>query len=278
MNFIIWCPMAYTESSGGIIALHKLAHNLALLGEKSFITTVEKHPEYLGQQISEDEAMKMDKESSIVIYPEIVKGNPFGFKHVMRWLLNTPGVIAYGGGDGVYSNSDLVYKFADIFKAPDESKVSGILTAFELHFDLFKNMNIMRNGSCYIVKKGAGKPLTWHDKNAINVEGRDNAALAYLFNACETFISYDDACFLSVQAAMCGCLSIVVPKDGMSKEDWHNKYPAHKYGIAYGADDVIFALATQSKVIPNLQEMEKETLTQAKAFIERAKGLINPQS
>lgn len=45
--------MPYDESSGGIIALHKLAHNLASLGEKSFINTHQKREGYGGEQITD---------------------------------------------------------------------------------------------------------------------------------------------------------------------------------------------------------------------------------
>jgi hypothetical protein len=89
LSFITWCPMAFNPSSGGILALHKLTHNLALLGEKSYITTAQKNPAYLGEQITEEQAHRFDKNSTIVLYPEIVTGNPYNAKHVMRWILNT---------------------------------------------------------------------------------------------------------------------------------------------------------------------------------------------
>ena len=276
INFIVWCPMAYTESSGGILALHKLCHNLAVMGERSFITTSGKNADYQGEQITTDIAMNFDKESSIVIYPEIVRGNPLNAKYIMRWLLNTPDVIAYSFGEGD-RKCNVYYKFAESFNEGNViGDFGGELRALELHLEKFKNFGKERNGSCFIIKKGENK--NWHPKGAIQIDEYEqlggNAYLSNIFNSSKVFISYDNACFLSVQAALCGCLSIVAPDGQMSAIEWHEKYPYFKYGIAYGLDDIGYALATMHFVKDNLQRLEQITLNQTKEFISRAYSLI----
>ena len=270
--------MGYDPSSGGIIALHRLAHNIALLGEQSFIYTTSKNQEYQGLQIDEDACRELVAgNDAIIIYPEIVYGNPMNAKHVMRWLLNTPGKIAYRVGDGPDGPNDLVYKFADIFQAKDESKVCGTLSAFDTNLQIFYDRKEPRSGSCYIIKKGANKTLNRHDEDSINIDDYGNKGgnhyLAGIFNRCETFICYDDACFLATQAALCGCLPIVIPGH-LERDFWHNNYPANKYGIAYGFGDVRHAIETMPLVKENLENMDRVTLEQCRAFIYQACSLL----
>ena len=75
-----------------------------------------------------------------------------------------------------------------------------------------------------------------------------------IFNNHKYFISYDSITFLSVIAALCGCITIVKKVDGLSKYDWLNTTCAANYlkesgenslyGIAYGADDLENAINT----------------------------------
>jgi len=266
--------MAWTETSGGILALHKLAHNIASLGEKAYINTCEKNPKYLGVQVSDREAIELAKDG-IAIYPEVVYGNPFKAKHVMRWLLNTPGAIAYRFGEGEDSPSDIVYKFAPAYKAKDESKVKGELRATELFLDVFNESpfcaTMGRTITSHIVKKGKDKG--WHLPDSVNIEGMTNQQLSVILNTSKVFISYDTACFHSVQAALCGCLSIVVPDGKMTAKEWHDKFPYFRFGIAYGLDDIEYAYHTMPLVKEHLLKLEAETLEQTKEFIKTAYAL-----
>ena len=267
MNFIVWCPMAYTENSGGILALHRLAHNLAVCGEKSFITTKNKRADYLGNQITEEEAVAM--QDKIVIYPEVLYGNPYKSDKVVRWLLNTRGVIPFKVGDGEDGENDLVYKWSSAYKADDESKVVGYLTAIDNHLDIFYNQHKERKGDCYIVRKGKNTHV--HSGDAINIEDyQNNKYLSDVFNRCERFICYDNACYLVVLAALCGCLPIVIPNGKFTKQEWYNSLPSYKYGIAYGFDEIQHAIDTKYMVRENLIYIEQESLTQTREFIKKA--------
>lgn len=267
MNFIVWCPMAYAENSGGILALHTLAHNIALCGEKSFITTKKKRADYLGEQIPEEEAIKMT--DKIVIYPEVLYGNPYNSDKVVRWLLNTRGVINFRVGNGEDGENDLVYKWSSAYKAEDESKVVGYLTAIDNHLDIFYNRHEERKQDCYIVRKGKNTHV--HSENAINIEDySSNKYLADIFNKCERFICYDNACYLTVLATLCGCLPIVIPNGEFTAQQWYNSLPSYRYGIAYGFDEIKHALATKYMVRENLIYTEQESLNQTKKFIKKS--------
>jgi hypothetical protein len=69
--------------------------------------------------------------------------------------------------------------------------------------------------------------------------------LLKLFNTHKTFITYDNNTFHSVQAALCGAISIVIPDGKLNEKDWRNS-TKRKYGIAYGNNEeqINFALNT----------------------------------
>ena len=264
VDFLIWAP-AYDNNSGGIIALHKLADLLAKQGENAYIYTEKTFEGSSAKVIGPGSNIQLTVENTMAIYPEIIIGNPFGTPFVTRWLLNTPGVC---GGDGVYGENDLVFKYYDYFNAPDESKVKGELRTFTLKLDKFFNKNLERNGECFIVKKGRGKTLDKHASNSINIDTYiSDDYLIDVFNKTERFIAYDSMTFHIQQAALCGCLPIVIPDEGVSKEEFIRRAPINKYGMAYGFDDVEHAKATLHLMESHLKDMENESLELVKNYI-----------
>ena len=92
------------------------------------------------------------------------------------------------------------------------------------------------------------------------------------------FISLDPATFRSIEAAMVGCLSIVIPIPGVTKTDWASVSYAPEYlqyGIAYGFEDLEHAKATMRNVIPNLREQDRHTREILVNFIKDIKNYFN---
>jgi hypothetical protein len=267
VKFAIWAP-GFTPFSGGILALHKLCHNINSLGEKAFLISDHKNPNWLGTLGSQNDI----DDSTFVVYPEIITGNPFNAKHVVRWILNTPGVI---GGDGIYGATDLVYKYANYFTVPNESQVNGELRAFSMELDFWQNLGQERSGSCFLVRKGAYKEQNKHPADAQNVNDyHNNDFLRQVFNQKEIYISYDHACFVSAQAALCGITSVVIPDGVTSKEDWKDKFPYFKYGVAYGLDDIEWAVNTKHLVRDHMIALEEESIELTKNLIRDCRGRL----
>ncbi len=273
MKFVIYAPGDYTPNGGGCVALHKLCHNISFLGEDCYIMTSKKNLNYLGIQVSMEEAKELCANGAMAIYPEVTFGNPFNATKVMRWILYH---VRQYDEFGVFGENDLIYKYAPFFKLRNEQEVHGELRAVELNLDIFKNEGEERKGACYLIKKENHKEQK-HPAGSIMLDDYPNKGgneyLAKIFNECEIFYSYDSATFLSVFASLCGCLSLVVPNEGVNPQDWHNGFCYFKFGIAYGWDDVEYALLTRHKVKDELLKIEAETLEQTKSFIEKAKSL-----
>lgn len=274
MKFVIYAPGDYTPNGGGCVALHKLAHNIAFLGEDSYIYTSKKNPGYLGIQVTELEATAICQDGkTMAIYPEVTCGNPFRSPLVMRWILYHVRRYDCHGDFGV---NDLIYKYANHFTLRNEQEVHGELRAVELNLDVFKNEGRERKGTCYLIKKENHKEQT-HPADSIKLDDYPskggNEYLSEIFNRTEIFYSYDTATWLSVMASLCGCLSIVIPNEAVSPQQWHSGFPYFKYGIAYGWSDVEYALQTRHLLKGELLKIEAETIEETKAFIEKAKTL-----
>ena len=84
----------------------------------------------------------------------------------------------------------------------------------------------------------AGKPRIAETRGAIPIDGLSHEEIADIFNRCSVFYSYDEATFYSQYAAICGCLSVVVPGLYSSREEWVASHPIARYGVAYGLDDL----------------------------------------
>lgn len=266
LKFYIWAP-AFTPFSGGIMVLYKLADKMSLIGEDVTIVTKNKN-----------NFPVKNFDQSVAIYPEIVNGNPFGSATVVRWILNTPGVC---GGDGIYQPDDIVFKYADDYSIPDESMNRGLLTVFNIKDTRkFTNKNKHIPGTvCHLVRKGTGKKQIYHSDHSLCIDNYSNKGghdyLRTIFDQYETFVSYDHATFISVQAALSGCLSIVIPQEGLSREEWKKKDLYHGYGRSYGLDDQEWAISTQEKLRARIEELEELSTFQIKEMIQTCYTKVN---
>ena len=138
--------------------------------------------------------------------------------------------------------------------------------------DIYRETSsIKRSGSCYILRKGKGRNLVHDLSDSTLIDGLSHEKAAKIFNQTEFCISYDTHTMLSKYAAMCGCVSIVIPKDGISKEQWRPNIN-DRFGIAYGFDDIQWAKETMGKVRQNFKEQQSRTLLQLEYFFEKTQS------
>ncbi len=284
-NYIVTAP-AYNQNNGGGIFLHELVHTLNSFGERAFLWPLpplrrplrhrishfrrdpigyfKKPPYAVHPDLDTPVAQKSDfKPNSIVVYPEIVLGNPFGARNVVRWLLYKPGLLhpyKFGAKD-MFFRADVMSDLSELTGgAPD-------LFLWKVN-PAYSNQNRAdRKGACYIVRKGKEKPRIRETEDAIQVDGLSHEEMAEIFNRCEVFYSYDEATFYSQYAALCGCLSVIIPGLYASRQEWAEQHELGKYGIAYGLDDIEHALATRQLVQGLLQQKEADGPETVKNFI-----------
>lgn len=288
-TFIIYADH-FDDEVGGMIALHRLCDLLNRAGERALVWPMARpvmdwaHPlgslnrlrvyrRRLRRQpfrtcvgFITPVATQADLKNAVVVYPEVVDGNPLGARHVVRWLLHKPG---FHTGRIQYGQGDKYFFFQQAFNDPGlNPDADNLLRALFVRDDIYRPTNTgERHGTCHIVRKGKGRPAI-HAADSILVDGMSHAQMAEVFNRVCCCISYDVYTMYSLYAAMCGCLSVVVPEEGIDKAQW---YPDERdrYGLAYGLDDAEHAERTRHLVLPRLKEMEREANDSVRHFITR---------
>jgi hypothetical protein len=266
----------YSPGVGGIKVMHKLCDLLNKNGYESYLMPIHIREDFyvcddyntplITQEILDD------LDNTIVIYPEGIKYNPLNAKNVVRWILGPP-----RNEDTVtYLKSDVIYWWMDYYYTESLGYKENILQISEFHEDIFKNVDNKRNGSCYSIRKANPKQLI-HPDNSIfipfNAAG-DLTLLSELFNKTERFYCYDNYTFLYTQAAMCGCLSIVIPDGVKTKEEWLEGSPFNKYGVAYGEDDIPRALETLPLLFKEIENQKNKMIEQTIKFANNCNNLF----
>ena len=206
-------------------------------------------------------------DNTVIIYCEGTQGNPLNAKYVIRWMLSKLGQNVPYDWVNTWGKNELVYYFNSEDKiAKNPEKLGNIYKLLNIIFihPFAVNLNLKyRKGTCYTIRKANlihnKKVRSVHPPNSFEITRNHNQIQCIkIFNKHKYFISYDPLTFLSVIAALCGCISIIIKVDGLSKEDWLNTTAAAEYlrysgenmlyGIAYGADDLTNAINSIHKV------------------------------
>lgn len=299
MKFIIYASR-YTVDSGGTIVLHMLCHILNTLGYSAYMWPVYKpvfnkqHPvksfllffKYIRKSIhrkystnpswNTPQASYSDlNDEPIVIYSEIVDGNPLGVKNIIRWLLHKPG---FHNKSVKFTTEELIFGFGEKFSTEQYPITqTNTLLLFYIMKDIYKQTNFKeRAGSCHMIRKGKNKKLV-HKSGSLLVDGMTHEELAKIFNEKKFFISYDPYTYYSIYAALCGCISIVIPDENTSKEEWHPKLE-DTYGLAYGLDDIDYATRTRPLLLEYIKQQEKENIISVENFVIQCENYFTKES
>ena len=269
-NIIFYTISDFNFNCGGLVVQYELARNLYNLGVDVKIIAPNKISNPIFNNFYKGEPINY--ENTVVFYSEGINGNPLNATHVVRWLLAPLGLCSDLNVYKTYGKNDLVYYFHPEDKFINEAeKVGNIYKLLNLIYvnPLAKNNHIgKRIGTCYTLRKSHyhKKLQLVHPPNSFNVDSHSSQLeLISHFNKYKYFISYDPLTFISVIAALCGCISIVKKVDGMSKDEWLKNTAFGDYikdtgvttiyGIAYGSDDLTNAIDTLHLVKQQVEDI-----------------------
>ena len=309
-KYIIWSP-PYHESGGGAIALHRLCHLINQCGREAYlypeVPSFDLHLHNAAQvgvylkEIYEATNLAnyringefrtpvlppnenfVPAHDCIVIYPEVTFGNPLRAKNVVRWLLHHPG---YHSGKVYYGSGEIYYKYADYFAGgftfPGSEIADVVLriqyTPCDLYRERDEERKPERRGTAYCIKKGKGRAMVHDTDHSILIDGKSHQEIAAIFKSVKQFVSYDAHTLYSSLAAISGCESVVVPLEGVTKEQWRPSVE-DRYGIADGFDDVEFALTTRHLALERQMALDRDSERNARAFLADIESRLRKRS
>lgn len=207
-----------------------------------------------------------NKKNTIVIYPEIIYGNPLKALNVVRWLLSYDKFK----GEKYYSDDDLVFTYRTQFNDFNINPTCRKVTIQDFNKDLYKRYNYgKRSGTCFIIRKGSVRKDLPKHFDGIIVDNLSEEEKVKVFNICEKCFCYDMQTFYATIAAFCGCDVECVVEEGKTRNDYLKKEDV-VYGVAYGhtAKELKFAKETRSKILDVIEERERNNIKNVKYLIE----------
>ena len=274
MKFLIY-SFNYDWKSGG----NQVLHDLGKILSKDYTTYVFGTTTVFESKaicVNIDKAKEIAIQDDVItIYPEVISGNPFNAKNVVRYVLYYPG---WHAGDKEYSDDELIITYNNEYVKDTKYDNAFVLTVLNPKLNIMKNNDKKRNKIGLLVRKCKDFEYKMNLLNeykhllklpVISIDDEINKCsdlrdLSKIYNTITLFISFDPHTYHSTMAALCGCTSVVIPSKEISNEEFYN---VQKYGVAYGFENIDFAKLTYSKMIDDLKQMEQNTFTQCANFV-----------
>ena len=209
-----------------------------------------------------------EDKNTIVIYPEVVKGNPLLAHKVARWVLFFPGV---NGGDQIYDSTEFVFTYSPEFVENTIYQSAPLVRIIDTLIDNFFELDQPRTTDYLLIKKGSFDRenrtklyLEPEKKRLFNLKSADEiineshgvSDFNLKLNRARFFISYDHHTYHSVLAALAGCKSVVIPEIEKSEEAFFAGFPEAKIaGVSYGFKDI-----TSEPINQEAFRLEKERI------------------
>ena len=175
---------------------------------------------------------------SVGIYPEIFHGNELFAIKVVRYILQTPGMMGtqdqfgeFKAGPTSFPPDDEIYVFSRVYDEwnSDDDHIL-FLPIIDLH--TFKDLGLKRTKKAFYVGKGAN--LGQHPKEAVELsrqtDTKDQQQLAKFLNECQVLYVYDHLSAIMECARLCGCKVVYL---GDLTEKQLNLYEPGVEGLGY---------------------------------------------
>jgi hypothetical protein len=274
MKFLIY-SFNYDWKSGG----NQVLHDLGKILSKDYTTYVFGTTTVFESKaicVNIDKAKEIAFQDDVItIYPEVISGNPFNAKNVVRYVLYYPG---WHAGDKEYSDDELIITYNNEYVKDTKYDNAFVLTVLNPKLNIMKNNYKKRNKIGLLVRKCKDFEYKMNLLNeykhllklpVISIDDEINKCtdlrdLSKIYNTITLFISFDPHTYHSTMAALCGCTSVVIPSKEISNEEFYN---VQKYGVVYGFENIDFAKLTYSKMIDDLKQIEQNTFTQCANFV-----------
>ncbi|BBH45074.1 glycosyltransferase [Pseudomonas sp. KU43P] len=228
----------YRRSSAGIRVLHMLCDALMRAGQEAYVAATGMHPGLMTPLLTEAVVAvhKAQGVEPIIVYPEVVDGNPFKGNVVVRYLLNRPGFLA---SVSPFAETDVLFAYTRELLQPgmDEDRVL-YMPAVDLSIFCPPADSATRIAGKVCYYRGRKSQVEIDPAllgaDAVEITGQSPGSweeLAALFQSCEYFYCTEPS-GLAAEAALCGCVAVVLP--GAYAPRPLSQHENNSYGVAWG--------------------------------------------
>ena len=269
----------YRRSSAGIRVMHMLCHVLNRLGEEAYVFTSEVNPDLNTPTVTEDVVRRhlQAGREPIVVYPEIVSGNPRRAKSVVRYVLNVPGLI---GGDKTFADTELIYAYGQNLLPPN-APPGNVLFFPSVDSSLFNNrdnpLDTQRQGILVYPGRHLNAlkehPELAHGTLITSTWPASRAELAALMRRSEMLYCFESTA-IALEAVLCGCPAVVLPSplfDGNAI----SSAELGREGMAFSdaPEEIDYARRTVGQMQATYQRLEEEFWVKLQQFIRDSQAL-----
>jgi hypothetical protein len=279
----------YTQASAGVRCMHLLCHWLNRKGERAYVlayggsdtvTNIDLLTPLLLQPIVEAHARK--GLAPIVVYPEVVAGNPLNAFSVVRYVLNFPGLL---GGDKVYDPAELAFGYSKTLAeacGPDTPVLHMPMIDRSIFFPAEARS---RSGSAFYAHKYRdvlGQQVFGLPEGAVEItKGRPDSQtpeqIAEILRSVETFYVFENTA-LSIEATLCGCPCVWMPNPHLDKAIGLDElgWDGHSWGDS--PEGVTRARTSVHEAESNYQRVIDHFFAQLDDFIARTQQHRDPRA
>lgn len=215
--------------------------------------------------------------NTIVVYPEVIYGNPLHAKHVVRYMLSKTNMY-----DDLksYGKEDIFFCYREIFNDVKRNPQKRTLSISHFDLDLYKQTNFgERHGNCYVIRKGRNRSDIPSSFEGPIVDDLTEPEIVDTFNKCEKVYLYDMQTAYASIAALCGCIPISVLEPGKKKSDYFGKDDPEPFGRAFDdtPEEIEYAIQTRAALRERFENRERENIKEVEKFINECKCHFNIQ-
>lgn len=281
----------YTRQSAGIKALHLLCHALNRTGHSAFIVRqnffevtpfkkTEVHPDLLTPPLTRaayDHHLEQGL-VPIVVYPEVISGNPLNAAVVVRYVLNFPGLL---GGDKVYAPEEFVIAYSK--KLADAAGVGAdrvlFIPASDTNIFYRGPEGSPRSGTCFYADKyrkvhnGQLLPVTEGSTEITRGIGSQTPTeVAELLRRSELFYTYENSA-IAIEAILCGCPTVFLPNAHLTEIIASEELGTEGYAWGDSPEEIERAKATVDIAFDNYVRNYERFWQQLERFAKQALAL-----
>ena len=258
----------YSANSGGVRALHLLCDHLNGLGYEAYIirgAPINATSGLRTPALSPVVVMrhKILRRVPIVVYPEVVAGNPRKGKIVVRFLLNKPGLLT-PGVERTYGDEDYFIHYTEEHAIPGRKSFDAFMPLVDRNIYYPASPQSMRQGFVLYAFRanldGVVLPawLTPVVRAAIN-QPRSHQELAALYRQSRAMVTFERSTAI-LEALHCGCPVICMGGEHLSEGRTYQRL-FQGAGLVWGwHEEKVGAAAAETKTFRDAYDaLEKST-------------------